>query len=616
MARLALLRSLGFAEAAAIPPTGSGGRAEAQQALLVARQPIGGRSWALVGGDHAIGEALARRLQARGDRVEHLSVEQDTTALRDAAQLVYLGALPLATSDLDSGEAAARAIDLSCEQPLRWLRATAQQQGRAWMVTQGAQAGAGQPLPGAVWQSPLWGLGRGFALEHPGCWGGLIDLPGADAQRCAELLLRSLDGSDGEDQCAWRDDERLALRLQHDAAPPAGRPPLSAEATYLVTGGFGGLGLLVARWLIEHGARHVALLGRHAQPSAEGVQALQHAGAVVITLEGDVADVDFMTRTISALRERAAPLRGVFHAAAALSSAPLAELSPAAVREMLQPKLAGSVLLERLTRDAGVEFLVLFSSSTALLGATGLAHYAAANAALDALAWAADRPQRRVLSIDWGTWEAMRLTSEESRRGYREAGLLPMPAQDALDALGRLLAAPRVQTMVARIDWAVLKPLHEARRRRPLLAELGLAPAPSRAAARTEQGPGLAERPAALPASMRHDTLVDFVRREASQVLGLAREADVPVGTGLFDLGMDSLMSVELKRRLERGAGCPLPSTLTFNYPNVDALARFLATVLQPRSAPAAPLEASPVPASADFDADLDALTDEELEAG
>lgn len=621
---LDLLNDAGFTEAAAVPGDGGAVRGAVQQALIVARAAQGGRQWALVGGEGDIAAALAERLRSRGDAVACLPLQAPESDLPPIADLVYLGALELASLDLAAEGAAQAAATRACTRPLRWLQAVAARHGRAWLVTQGAQAGAGDAAPGAVWQAPLWGLGRGFALEQPGRWGGLVDLPLAEPQACADLLLRSLDGNDGEDQCAWRGDQRLVLRLQHDAAPPPAAVALHGDATYLVTGGFGGLGLQVARWLVDHGARHIALLGRRADMGSEAVRALQQAGAEVIALEGDVADEGFMTGALARLHEQSPPLRGVLHAAAALSAAPLAELGEAQVLEMLRPKLEGSLLVERLTRDAGVDFLVLFSSSTALLGATGLAHYAAANAVLDALALATDAPSRRVLSIDWGTWEVMRLATAESRRSYREGGLLPMPAADGLDALSRLLAAPRAQSMVAKIDWPVLKALHEARRPRPLLALLGRQAQTARPAVRTGQGPGLAERLAALPVAMRHDLLVEFVRHEAVEVLGLDKDTELPVATGLFDLGMDSLMSVELKRRLERGTGRTLPSTLTFNYPNVVALARFLETVLEPpaappphpaRSEPAAASGGEPVRPAADLDAELDALSEEELEA-
>jgi acyl carrier protein len=171
---------------------------------------------------------------------------------------------------------------------------------------------------------------------------------------------------------------------------------------------------------------------------------------------------------------------------------------------------------------------------------------------------------------------------------------------------------------VAKVDWSVLKPLHEARRARPFLSQLGGVARAVQEATRSEAGPGLKERLAVVPVAMRHDLLVEFVQHEVAAVLGLGSASAVPIATGLFDLGMDSLMAVELKRRLERGAGRPMPSTLTFNYPNVGALARFLETQLivkaaEPaRAASAAAPEAVVVP---DADADLDALSDDELEA-
>jgi acyl carrier protein len=211
----------------------------------------------------------------------------------------------------------------------------------------------------------------------------------------------------------------------------------------------------------------------------------------------------------------------------------------------------------------------------------------------------------------------MRLASQQSQRSFREAGLQPMPAAEALDALGRLLAGARAQACVARIDWSVLKPLHEARRARPFLSRLGVSPAGMAAApAAGPAAAGLLERIAGLPQARREEMLVEFVSQEVAAVLALDAAQHVPLDTGLFDMGMDSLMSVELKRRLERGAGQALPSTLTFNYPNVGALARFLESRLAAPAAPAPVIAAVEPPAPpATADADLDALSDDELEA-
>ncbi|MBI5785598.1 MAG: SDR family NAD(P)-dependent oxidoreductase [Rhodocyclales bacterium] len=617
---LNLLQSVGFNESAALPDATWTARGAAQQSLVVARAPLGGRHWVVVGADGGVGTALAELLRARGDIAMLLPVDASDGAVPPEADLVYLGALELAARPMADASAVRVAQHLACDTPLRWLKAMARGSGRAWLATQGVQAGVGAVVPGAPWQAPLWGLGRGFALEHPDRWGGLIDLQEGDAAAVAATLLAALDGADQEDQTTWRGGRRSAPRLVHAPAPRPAQIDLAGDGTYLVTGGFGGLGLLVARWLVDRGARHIALLGRHPDPTSDGVRALEALGAKVLSLQGDVGDAPAMEQLFARLRVEAPPLRGVIHAAAALSAAPLVDLTSAQVAEMMRPKLDGSLVLERLTRDPPIDFLVLFSSTTALLGASGLAHYAAANAFLDALAAAADGAKRRVISINWGTWEVMRLASAESQRSYLAGGLLPMSASDALDALGRLLADPRPQAVVAKVDWGVLKALHEARRPRPLLTHLGKVQQAARRVARTVAGPGLAERLAAVPPSQRHDLLVDFVQREVADVLGLAGASAVPLTTGLFDLGMDSLMSVELKRRLERGAERPMPSTLTFNYPNVAALARFLETQLAVRIAEPAG-SAAPVASAAatsvvpEADVDLDALSDDELEA-
>ncbi len=644
------LHDVGFTHAVAVPPSTHLARGAGQQALLLARAAKGGRHWAIAGvgssigtaPGSALGAALVERLTSRGDSASLLPVDPTGVALPAGADLVYLGGVDLHALERDADEAERVAGRLAGAYPLEWLQKARSFGARTWFVTmssQGTALGNAHRAPGAAWQAPLWGLGRGAALEDPEHWGGLIDLPLDTAEANAERLARALGDADHEDQCLWDGDGRRVLRLCH--APPPSDAVFAArpDGTYLVTGGFGGLGLVVARWLVTCGARHIALLGRHPDMTSDGVRELQAAGATVIALQADVADSRSMHDAFATLRRDAPPLRGVLHAAAHLHAEPLATLTVDQFAAMLRPKLAGGALIERLTRDMGLDFLVLFSSTTALLGAKGLAHYAAGNAFLDTLAQVTHSASRRVLSINWGTWDVMRLAGADEQRRYREGGLLPMSTRDALGALGRLLAAPAdmrsPQAIVADIDWSVLRPLLESRRGRPLLSQLGTARAATvEARSSVAAGPSLAERLAATPEALRRDVLVEFVQREVSEVLSLGRDAAVPIATGLFDLGMDSLMSVELKRRLERGAGRALPSTLTFNYPSIEALARFLELQLGADSANRVVGSATPgsagatptIPTAATTrshgdapavtsDGELDALSDEELEA-
>ena len=621
-----LLGEHGFTSVHAIPEGTNQDRRAAQQALIVARAPARPRSYLVVGPSAGLGPRLVERLANKGDRAVLVAPEAVPETLEPDTEVVYLGALELAAAAHGDLGAVARSETLACELPLRWLARVAKAAGRAWLVTQGAERVAGDSVQAPEWQAPLWGLGRGFAVEAPLALGAVIDLPpsGTPAE-LADALLGELDTRervpDGEDQIALRDGRRFGARLRSKAAPPRAELALRPDATYLVTGGFGGLGLVVARFLAEHGAKCIALAGRRPDTRAEGVRQLDALGARVIPLALDVGD----EAALDALAARFAsaelpPLRGIVHAAADLNSAPVTELGAEAISRMLRPKLRGSVLLERLARARELDFLVLFSSTTALLGATGLAHYAAANAFLDALAPSARAHGVPALSIDWGTWETMRLASKESQASFLEGGLLPLPTDEALDALARLVRTSEAQAVVANIDWSRLKPLYEAKRARRFLAHLGgeAAPAAETASANAPVAALPARLAAALPGA-RRELLLDFVLGEVSTVLRVPSDQPIPLDSGLFELGMDSLMSVELRKRLESGAGRPLPSTLTFNYPSVNALAGFLEVELADVQAPASEPKPPPepvVPAAAPATSDdLDLLDEDELAA-
>ena len=617
-----MLGQLGFTDVAAVPDKASGTRGQAQQALVVARAPTRPRRWNLVGGPAALVTALQKCLQARGDAVTTGPADPGEAALPAADEWVYLGALELAGAGNDA-DAARRCAALAVAAPLRGLGALVRDSaaGRAWLVTQGAHTVLGQAAAEGRWQTPLWGVGRVFALEQPGRWGGLIDLPPQDsADIVTATLVAALGADDGEDQTAWRDGERLACRLTRAPLPAAIPLRIRADATYLVTGGFGGLGLLVARWLAENGAKHVALLGRHPDLDSGAVRDIQALGSQVIALQGDVADADVMQRLLNQVAAQAPPVRGMVHLAADLSVAPISELSAAQLTSMQRPKVDGTLVLERLAESGGMDFLVLFSSTTALLGASGMAHYAAANLFLDATAERARAQGRPVLSINWGTWDAMRLASAQSQQDFRQAGLEPMPGATALDALSRLLAGGAARGVIASVDWHQLKAVHEARRPRPFLRHLGNKPvtAPTAAGRKDDAATSaLVQRVAAAPASLRHDVLIDFVQREVAAVLALEDQGPISLAAGLFDLGMDSLMAVELKRRLEHGVGQPLPSTLTFNYPNIGALATFIQGLLQEATRTAQEITSdSPAAPAAPLanESALDELSEDELE--
>ena len=637
----ALLASCGLEEPRCLPARAAG-LALAAQSVLIARAPVAetapvtaGRDCLLLTDRGEVGRRLTAALEARGHRVSAIEPGADAARIaetirsgRDWHAVVDLRALDAgcgAESD------AARVTTALQAQALELIRALAGASGspRLWLVTRGAQPAAGDEAPIAIAQATLWGLGRVMALEQPELWGGLVDLDpadmdGVDAERLAEQLV----DPDEEDQLAFRAGRRAVPRLVKAATPAeASSLTVQADGTYLVTGALGGLGLKVARWLVDRGARHLVLTSRRGLAPREtwaaipaddprrdqvaAVLAIEALGATVDVLAADVADRAAMTALFASFGSTRPVLRGIMHAAADVRGELLAEATAEVRAAVLAPKVTGSWLLHELSRDLSLDFFVLFSSTTALLGVARLGHYAAANQFLDALAHHRRRAALPALSVNWGTWDAMRVATEADRRTFAQGGLLPMRSEDALSLLGRLAAGPEAQATVAAVDWDALIALYEVKRPRPLLSELR-----SRATAVTAASrPRAVELRAQLQAVStegRRDLLLEHVRGEVASVLGLEPHR-VDIEQGLFEMGMDSLMAVDVKTRLEAAVGQRLPSTLTFNYPTVSALTGYLADQVlglapEPRdSEPASP------PSTPECAGAHDDLTEDEL---
>ena len=323
-----------------------------------------------------------------------------------------------------------RAQLLGCGSALHLVQALVKQKGPGapplWLVTRGAVRVGEQLAPVAVGQAPLWGFGKVVGLEHPEMRGGLIDLAPEGVEEEARALVAELWDSGGEDQIALRKAGRYVARLVRSKPGEAAGVKLGTEGSYLITGGLGALGLRVARWLVEQGARHVVLVGRRgATPQAQAVVSeLEAGGARVMVVKADVSKVEDVARVLEEIKLSGAPLRGIVHAAGVLSDGILLQQQWDRFVQVMAPKVLGGWNLHTLTLDTPLEFFVCFSSLASLLGAPGQGNYAAANAFLDALAH-----QRRAqglpgLSINWGPWgESGMAASLGNRHRARLAGM-------------------------------------------------------------------------------------------------------------------------------------------------------------------------------------------------
>lgn len=321
--------------------------------------------------------------------------------------------------------------------------------------------------------------------------------------------------------------------------------------------------------------------GPFAAERQRALEEIRSLGIGVTVVEGDVASESDMHNLFERFSGELPPLRGIFHAATVVDAAGLGDLTDAQMAAMLRPKVHGTWVLHELTKTLPLDFFLAFSSTTSLLGAKGMAHYAAANQFVDAFAHFRRAAGLPMLSVNWGAWDVMRLVSSENQLSLVETGLLPMPSEKVFDRFGELIASPRAQVMIANIDWSVLKPVFESRRSRPLLEKLGGTPL-RRTNARVTSAPAQASlRPAIeMSAENRREFIEAFVQEQAAQVLGLRRGELPPGDTPLPDVGLDSLMAVDLRNRLQTGLGQELSSTIVFDYPTVSGMVGMLETVL------------------------------------
>jgi myxalamid-type polyketide synthase MxaC len=542
--------------------------------------PASAGDWLVLSDRGGIGAALAAILERQGERctlierADQTSLQWFRQVLRPCRGIVHLWGL-------DTPPAYVSSDDPACFSVLHLVQALAQagwrDAPRLYLVTRGAQAAiAGDEIAPA--QTTLWGLGRTIALEHPELGCTRIDLSSEtapDGDAAIRALARELFLSSREDQIALRGEERYVLRLVRASFKP--RPELSrvsADASYLITGGLGGVGITVARWLIERGARHLVLLGRSAR-EGEAVAELRASGAEILVVQADVADEGQLAGALDRLDAAMPPLRGVMHAAAVLDDGILLQLTPERFRTVLDPKAVGAWNLHKLTERRPLDFFVLFSSLASLLGSPGQASYAAANAFLDGLAAYRRARGLPALSINWGPWADVGQAAAEARRGERLAqrGVASIQPSLGLEALGLLLPTDVPQVGVMEFNLRQWREFYPAAAHAPLLAQL-----------REEQHDAAATQPAGYMRPVlqeakleeRRSMLLSHVQQQVGQVLRMSPDQIDP-DVALGSLGLDSLMGLEVRNRLEASFGVTLSATLAWTYPTLSALTTYLA---------------------------------------
>jgi acyl transferase domain-containing protein/NADPH:quinone reductase-like Zn-dependent oxidoreductase/acyl carrier protein len=379
-----------------------------------------------------------------------------------------------------------------------------------------------------------------------------------------------------------------------DLFQPAGFN-LDPQGTYLVTGGLRGIGLMTAQWLVDRGARHLVLTGRRTPDpdAAEILRAIEAAGAKVRVALADVSNTEAMKRLLEDVRSTMPPLRGVIHSAGVLDDGVLLQQSWNRFATVFAPKVTGSLLLHRLTASDPLDFFVFYSSIASVFGSPGQGNYVAANEFMDGLAAARAADGKPGLSINWGAWsEAGVAVDRGVTARARGQGYGVIDRQDGFRALEAVLNGSRSQVVVFPVDWSRFIRNFSRDGHFPAFLTNFARSDSARVGNRVDgevkfedsipnsgtnrAGQSFADRLAAVPANQRRALVFDQIRRDAARVLGLENLALLPNNQPLNELGLDSLMAVELRNGLSNALGCSLPATLLFDYPTVEALAGYL----------------------------------------
>jgi NADPH:quinone reductase-like Zn-dependent oxidoreductase/acyl carrier protein len=355
-----------------------------------------------------------------------------------------------------------------------------------------------------------------------------------------------------------------------------GRAEIRSDCTYLISGGIGGLGLEVAKWLVEHGARHLVLMGRRGVSATvqKALDAMKRTDGEVVVLQADVSQRQQIAAVLDRIRNSMPPLKGIIHAAGVLDDGILLQLNRERFAKVMAPKTEGAWNLHVLTRDLSLDFFVLFSSAVSLLGSPGQGNHTAANAFLDALAHYRRAQGRPCLSINWGPWSEIGAAAESNRAGRLMLGISSIRPEQGIEALEHLLRQDAAQAGVMVFEAQKWYQAHPTAIESPSL--LHLAREQSNTDVSKPQKNNIRETLVVAQVGHRRSLLESHLREQISRVLKLPPSRIDPQKP-LASMGLDSLMVLEVSNLLESSLKVPLSATVIWNYPTVAVLADHLA---------------------------------------
>ena len=566
--------------------------------------------WILLsrGDDTAV--ALAERLSASGEECVGVSNAEELRRALEASDGFCLGVIRLAgAKGADAQDGFNEALEI-VETVRAITGADLASPPRLFLVSTGIWHLDSDRGEVSAAQSPAWSLGRVIAAEHSDLHCVNVDLSSFPNVAELETVAGLLRQGEVEEQTAVRGHKVFVARYERISEGKENPlPEFRKDATYLLTGGLGGIGLNMARWMSDLGAGHIALVSR--RPPSDAVrEQIAAIGANVRVFQADIADDAQVASMLATIRAEMPPLRGVFHLAAITEAAWLRELDAESLERVMRSKALAAWNLHRHVTEE-LDFFILFSSIAAVVGQPGLGSYAAANAYVDGLARYRRAKGLKAQSIQWTAWASTGLAKDETvQRGvqiYRKLGFLPLAVEGALNGLGRIITLDRSGVFVAPTLWDQFARSFENTQPPRAFSQL-LPQKAAEASAVPEES--VHEKLEKTESGARRSVLEAHLQEKLALVLKTSA-ARIDPAKPFGSMGVDSLMALEFVRRLAVTTSLRLPATLIFNYPTIQVLAgeigRRMGIALDDKTQATAPVAETRSSASTAAD-----LTDEE----
>jgi acyl transferase domain-containing protein/acyl carrier protein len=560
-------------------------------AALAARlSQLGHRSLLVFAGQENSPAEIGRVTISASEQAEYVRLFNEVLEGYPLAGIIYLWGLEAPSPEQPTTAELLEKQERICGSFLLLLPELARHQAQMpaaglWLVTRGAQAAGDQQHRMAVAQSTLWGLGRTLRLEHPEYWGGLVDLDlEGDAAEDAERVLAEIWAGDGSQEIAYRGKRRHQARLGRSPQVEPSRGGFAArdDGSYLITGGLGALGMRMAKWLVQVGARHLLLVSRSAPSgaAAEKLEELEASGVRVVVAAADVACAEQLTEALAQAEAGMPPLRGVIHAAGVVSDGLLLEQRWSQFAEVMSAKVAGGWNLHRYVEGRELDFFVMCSSAAAVLGSPGQGNYAASNAFLDGLVWHRRGRGEVGVSINWGPWSGEGMAASEGKQRWSERGLKLINPEQGVALLREALERGLTQAVVMSADWSELGREYGSRVPKLLRGLVAEGEHGERGEDRRERFRGMLKKLDGVGPQEKWEQLVSYLQHEVALVLELEEPQSVDTQLHMSELGFDSLMALEFRNTLSSVLGVTLPATLIFDHPTIESLARLLGEML------------------------------------